>query len=273
LNEELANRNRDISRSMNDLNNVFNNTNMAIIILDTELRIRLFTPQTGKLFNLIPSDVSRPLNDLRLGLKVPDLLKTVKHVIEDVVIFDGEIQAEDGKWYLMRIRPYLTIEKRIDGAVLSFVDITDLVRNRILEGEVSERKRSEEKLRSTALYAQNLIDATLDPLIAVDSEGRITEVNQATEAATGFSHDQLIGSDFSTYFTNPQLARDVYRRALRDGDLKDSSLTIKHASGKTTEIILNAIVSKDKEGRVQGVFAAGKVVDGSRGEGEEEDAS
>jgi two-component system, chemotaxis family, CheB/CheR fusion protein len=266
LNEELANRNRDISRSMNDLNNVFNNTNMAIIILDTELKIRLFTPQTGKLFNLIPSDVSRPLNDLRLGLKIPDFLKTVKHVIEDVVVYDNEVQAEDGKWYLMRIRPYLTIEKRIDGAVLSFVDITDLVRNRILEGEVTERKRSEEQLRSSALYARNLIDTTRDPLIAVDTQGMITDVNKATESATGVSRDLIIGTDFTSYFAQPSKARDAYQRALREGSVKDSPLAIKHASGKTTEIMLDATVSRDKEGRVQGIFAAGRVVDGLQSE-------
>ena len=260
LNEELANRNREIGRSMNDLNNIFNNTNMAIIILDTELKIRLFTPQTGKLFNLIPSDINRPLNDLRLGLKVPDLLASVKHVIDDVVIFDSEVQAEDGKWYLMRIRPYLTVEKRIDGAVLSFVDITDLVRSRILEGEVSERKRSEEKLRSSALHARSMIDATPDPLIAMGTEGMIVDVNQATEMITGVSREALLGSEFSSYFTEPGVAKDICQRAMSEGSVKSTVLVIKNASGKTTEVTLDAVVSRDKDGMIKGVFAAGKVV-------------
>jgi PAS domain S-box-containing protein len=129
LNEELAIRNREISRSVNDLNNVFNNTNVAILILDVELRIRLFTPAAEKLFNLIPSDINRPLRDLRLGIKVPNLLREVNRVIDELVSVEREVQTEEGTWCQMRIRPYLTSEKKIDGIVLSFVDITEIFHN------------------------------------------------------------------------------------------------------------------------------------------------
>ena len=82
------------------------------------------------MLNLIPSDINRPLSDLRFGIKVRNILETVKNVIEDLAPVDIEVQGDNGKWYLIRIRPYLTMEKKIDCAILSFVDITEIIKSR-----------------------------------------------------------------------------------------------------------------------------------------------
>ncbi len=277
LNEELAKRNKEINRTANDLNNVFNNTNIAIIILDVGSKIRLFTPIAEKLFNLIPSDTNRPLSDMRLAIKVPNLQKTIRCVMEDLVPMEQDVQAENGNWYLMRVRPYLTLDKKIDGVVLSFVNITEmkqteakleaLVRERTselaetnesLQKEIAERKRSEEKLRSSLLYSRGLIESSLDPLITINSEGKITDVNKSTEAVTGFPREELIGTDFSAYFTEPEKAKAGYQEVFVKGQVRDYHLAIRHRSGKITEVLYNATLYRNEKGEVQGVFAAAR---------------
>jgi PAS domain S-box-containing protein len=124
-----------------------------------------------------------------------------------------------------------------------------------LEAIVEERTR---KLESNALYVRSLIEASLDPLVTINSEGKITDVNNATEYATGFSREELIGSDFSNYFTEPEKAATGYTQVFTNGFVKDYPLAIKHKLGKVTEVLYNATTYRDAEGQVQGVFAAAR---------------
>jgi PAS domain S-box-containing protein len=124
-----------------------------------------------------------------------------------------------------------------------------------LEAIVEERTR---RLELNALYARSLIEASLDPLVTINSEGKITDVNNATEYATGFSREQLVGSDFSNYFTEPEKAAAGYTQVFTNGFIKDYPLAIKHKLGKTTEVLYNATIYRDAEGKVQGVFAAAR---------------
>jgi PAS domain S-box-containing protein len=126
-----------------------------------------------------------------------------------------------------------------------------------LEAIVEERAR---KLESNALYARSLIEASSDPLVTINSEGKITDVNNATEYATGFSREELIGSDFSNYFTEPEKAAAGYKQVFTNGFIKDYPLAIKHKLGKVTEVLYNATTYRDAEGQVQGVFAAARDV-------------
>ncbi len=138
-----------------------------------------------------------------------------------------------------------------------------------LQTEITERKQIAEALRQTSLYARSLIEASLDPLVTISPEGKITDVDKATEMVTGVSRDHLIGSDFSDYFTEPGKAREGYRKVLAEGQVRDYPLTIRHASGRTTEVLYNATVYRNEAGQVQGVFAAARdVTDRKRMEGE-----
>ena len=127
----------------------------------------------------------------------------------------------------------------------------------VLEQRVTERTA---ELRATSLYARSLIEASLDPLVTISPEGKITDVNQATEQVTGLPRDRLIGSDFSDYFTEPDKARAGYRKVLADGSVHDYALTIRHGSGGTTDVLYNATVYRNEAGRMQGVFAAARDV-------------
>ena len=102
-----------------------------------------------------------------------------------------------------------------------------------LQKQVQQRIRAEEAFRSASLYARGLLEASLDPLVTISPEGKITDVNKATELVTGISREQLIGTDFSDYFTEPQKAREGYQQVFAEGFVTDYPLTIRHRDGRT----------------------------------------
>lgn len=126
--------------------------------------------------------------------------------------------------------------------------------------DVTERRLLEAQNREAARYARSLIEASLDPLVTISSEGTITDVNHATEVATGVAREQLIGSDFAYYFTEPDMARNGYRQAFLNGMVRDWPLTLESVSGQKLDVLYNASVYADESGKVQGVFAAARDV-------------
>jgi len=140
--------------------------------------------------------------------------------------------------------------------------LEDRVRERTAEliAEVEERRRAEQRLATASQYTRNLIEASLDPLVTISSEGRITDVNEATIKATGCSRVELIGTDFSEYFTEPDRARAGYRKVFAEGFVTDYPLTIRHRDGHLTDVLYNASVYLGPDGAVSGVFAAARDV-------------
>lgn len=124
--------------------------------------------------------------------------------------------------------------------------------------DITERKQAEKELRDISLYTRSLIEASLDPLVTISADGKVMDVNEATELVTGVSREQLIGSDFSDYFTEPEKAREGYRGVFKTGSVRDYPLAIRHASGRVTEVLFNAVVYRNEAGDVQGVFAAAR---------------
>ena len=102
-------------------------------------------------------------------------------------------------------------------------------------------------------YARSLIEASLDPLVTINIDGKITDMNQATIAITGQTRNALTHSDFFDYFTEPQKAREVYQEVFAKGSVADSPLTLKHKDGKLTDVLFNGSVYKDEAGNVLGV--------------------
>lgn len=109
-------------------------------------------------------------------------------------------------------------------------------------------------------YARSLIEASLDPLVTISPDGKITDVNEATVKVTGVSREALIGTDFSDYFTEPEKARAGYREVFEKGFVTDYPLTIRHKDGRLTNVLYNASVYRDVQGNVLGVFAAARDV-------------
>jgi PAS domain S-box-containing protein len=117
---------------------------------------------------------------------------------------------------------------------------------------------AEQELRVASLYGRSLIEASLDPLVTIGADGKIMDVNSATENVTGLPRDRLIGSDFAEYFTEPEQARRGYQLVFSQGQVTDYPLAIRHASGQVTEVLYNASVYRDAQGQAAGVFAAAR---------------
>ncbi|MFA5269866.1 MAG: PAS domain S-box protein [Methanoregula sp.] len=124
--------------------------------------------------------------------------------------------------------------------------------------DITERKKAEEAARQAGAYNRSLIEASLDPLVTINPNGTISDVNAATVNVTGFSRDELIGTDFSKYFTEPGRAKAGYEKVFRDGSVTDYGLEIRHTDGRVTPVLYNATVYRDEEGKITGVFAAAR---------------
>ncbi len=145
----------------------------------------------------------------------------------------------------LAVGPVLDTRGEVDFLVFSLLDAT-------------ERKKAEERLTLAGAYNRSLIEASLDPLVTIDADGRITDVNAATENVTGCTRDELIGTNFSRYFTEPEKAQAGYRQVFKDGLVHDYELSIRHRDGRVTPVLYNASVYRDEAGDIVGVFAAAR---------------
>jgi PAS domain S-box-containing protein len=158
----------------------------------------------------------------------------------DIVSAEGRIRHVLGN-----ARPLRDEQGKLRGSISAFIDIT-------------ERKKVEEALRLSNIYNRSLIEASLDPLVTIGRDGKITDVNGATEQVTGYSRNDLIGTDFSDYFTDPEKARAGYQQVFKDSEVRDYPLEIRHKDGHITPVLYNASVYRDENGEVTGVFAAAR---------------
>lgn len=130
--------------------------------------------------------------------------------------------------------------------------------NMVIFRDITERKRAGEAVRLANAYNRSLIEASLDPLVTIAPDGKITDVNNTTEKVTGLSRQQLIGTDFSNYFADSGKARAGYEQVFREGLVQDYELEIRHRDGHVTPVLYNASVYRDEAGDVIGVFAAAR---------------
>jgi PAS domain S-box-containing protein len=141
--------------------------------------------------------------------------------------------------------------------------------NERLEEEIEERKRAEVALQTASAYNRSLIEASLDPLVTISAEGKITDVNTATERVTGYSRSELIGTDFANYFTDTEKARIGYEQVFCDGSVTNYELAVRHKGGGVTPVMYNASIYRDDSGKVVGIFAAARdITDRKRAEAE-----
>ncbi len=154
--------------------------------------------------------------------------------------------------------------KRRDGSLFPIeisVSVRELPTGRVttcIIRDITERKRVEKALQAASAYNRSLIEASLDPLVTISAQGRITDVNMATERVTGRSRNELIGTDFADYFTDPEKARAGYQQVFKDGSVKDYELEIRHKNGSLIPVMYNASVYRDEFGEITGVFAAAR---------------
>jgi two-component system CheB/CheR fusion protein len=177
VNAELQQKVADLSRANNDMNNLLAGTGVGTVFVDLDQNITRFTPTATQLINLIQSDIGRPLGHLVSNLLVYDRLgEDVREVLDSLIPKEIEVQTKAGVWYSMRIRPYRTIDNVIEGAVITFVEITEQKR-------VQESLRESETLRRLAAIVRDTDDA----VTLLDFEGRCLAWNPGAERMYGWS--------------------------------------------------------------------------------------
>ena len=202
---------------------------------------------------------SKPIQDLAIDAMSRKEPRTVE-------------QSFDGLTYLLTIVPIaeseyvniygrdITDRKKAEDALRRLNEELEERVQRRTEEAMSEHKRAEDSLRSASRYARSLIEASLDPLVTISVEGMITDVNDATVEATGLLRQELLGTDFSSYFTQPEKARSGYRQVFEKGFVTDYPLTLRRKDGRLIDVLYNASLYKDEQGNVVGVFAAARDV-------------
>jgi two-component system CheB/CheR fusion protein len=124
VNHELQAKVNELSKTNNDMKNLLNSTDIATLFLDDSLLVRRFTTKTAKIIKLIPGDVGRPITDIVTTLDYPGLADDTREVLRTLLAVEKQVSARDGRWFTVRIMPYRTHDNRIDGAVITFSDIT-----------------------------------------------------------------------------------------------------------------------------------------------------
>jgi two-component system, chemotaxis family, CheB/CheR fusion protein len=166
INDELQRRNLESTQVSNDLQNLLSNINIPILMLGGDLRIRRFTPAAERIFNLISTDVGRPISDINHNLDIFDLEPQILEVIGNLNLKTQEVQDSEGHWYDLRIRPYRTIDNKIDGAVVVLVDIDAL-------------KHSTQQLRAAKDYAEAIVDTVRESIVVLNLDLEVIRANRS----------------------------------------------------------------------------------------------
>jgi two-component system CheB/CheR fusion protein len=143
VNAEQLSKMDELSWINNDMKNLLNSTEIVTVFLDNELRVRRFTPGADKLFKLLPGDIGRPLSDIVSALLYPKMTEEARDVLRTLVFSEKQIAASDGRWFLVRIMPYRTMEDVIGGVVITFANITAA---KTVEAELREENARLKKL-------------------------------------------------------------------------------------------------------------------------------
>jgi PAS domain S-box-containing protein len=226
-------------------------TEYSLIAKDLKGNIVLWNEGARRLYGYDPAEVVgkansailHPPQDVEAG--VP---RQIMQAAEERGKWEGMLTRvrKNGEQFTARV--VITPRRDASGAAIGFL---------LISKDVSD------EIRLTQ-YARSLIEASLDPLITISPEGKITDVNEATVKVTGAPREKLIGADFATSFTEPEKAREGYQRVFSEGFVKDYPLTIRHTDGRLTDVLYNSSVYKDAQGNVLGVFAAARDITGRK---------
>lgn len=203
VNYELKETIDEVRRANSDLRNLISSTDIATIFLDRGLRVKRYTPRTKEFFNIIATDIGRPLEHLTHKLDYGRLTADLAEVLERLQPIEREVRTSDNHWYMVRVFPYRTEDDHIDGAVLTFVDITE---RRQME---HARRESEERLSS-------IVDLALDAIISIDADERIVLFNQAAEKIFRCPAAEALGSPIERFI--PARLRAAHAQHVREFD-------------------------------------------------------
>ncbi|MBW4438324.1 MAG: PAS domain-containing protein [Pleurocapsa minor GSE-CHR-MK-17-07R] len=180
LNTQLSNQNHELSHANNALYNFLQSTAIGVIFLDQNLAIREYTQAVTAIFSLRKSDVGRPLSEIKAQLTYETLIADASAVLDTLANHERELQTTDGRWYMMEIRPYRTMNNIVDGLVLTFSEIT-------------LQKLAQQQAEHTSDYVRQVIDTMESSVLELDSKLHVLAANTAFYAQFQYSPEDTIG--------------------------------------------------------------------------------
>jgi len=250
VNNQLHDKIEEVESATNDMANLLHSTEIATVFLDAELRIKLFTPPTTRMFNLIATDVGRPISDIVKRFAFDDLLPEVQLLLRDLMPREKEVRTEDGRWYSRRIMPYRTLDNRIDGVVITFVDITD------------RKQAADAVVRRLAAVVENSADA----IFSKDLDATIRTWNRGAERLYGYSHDEAVGQSIKLLV--PEDRTEEWTRimaALARGEYVEQLETERiRKDGVRIQVALTVSPIRDSDGKVEGAAVTGRDITGRK---------
>ena len=216
VNDELRNRNENLNIATNDLNNVLNASNIPILMVDRELRLRRFTPAAERLIGLSASDIGRGIGDIRNGFGNVNIRQMLEKAVATLAVEQATTQDRSGRWYHLFTRPYRTVDDRIEGAVLTFVDVDDVTK--ALDAAISARD-----------FAEGIVETVQHPLLVLDSDLRIRRATSAFYRTFQVSPEETIGQLIydvgDRQWNSPTLRRLMDEALVRDVAFRDLDVT------------------------------------------------
>jgi len=240
VNDELEGRNVELSQLNNDLNNLLNSVQLPIIMLNEDLSIRHFTPGATQLFNLIHSDVGRPISDIKANVEIPNMEEHLMRVMDTVMLETLEVRDSAGNWYNLRIRPYKTIDNRIAGVVLVFVGMSSEVERRL---------------------AAVVRDAS-DAITLQDFDGNILAWNSRAEQIFGYSENEALAMNVRSLIPeSARLNEAAMVAALRRGEEVASLETVCITKdGQTIKVLHTSTALIDEHGQPYAIAATERLL-------------
>lgn len=230
INHEMKEKMEEIGRINSDLQNLMASTNIGTIFLDRQLRIKRYTPHMISFFNIIATDVNRPLYHLKHHFNYDNFREDAEKVLRTLQPIEREIESQDKQVYILRYFPYRTHDDKIDGVVLTFVDI-------------SERRRSE----VMSVWLSTVVEATADAIINFSPEGEILTWNQGAENIFGYKPEEVIGKHIKVLAPPDQPQQEQFFEALQLGKLdhqKRFETTNIRKDGEIIHTCLTALIIK-----------------------------
>ena len=181
VNDELESRNKELKLVNDDLSNLIGSVNIPMIIVGQDLRIRRFSPGMEKLFNLIAADLGRPLSNIKPNIDIPRFIEIVTEVIDTVQSHTLEVQNGGFHWFSVRIHPYRTMDNKIDGAVIAFIDI-DQIKSALDAASAAQK------------FAESVIEAVRHPMLVLDKDLRVVSASAAYREVFQVTEKELIGN-------------------------------------------------------------------------------
>ena len=244
VNNQLHDKVEEVEAATNDMANLLNSTDIATVFLDAGLRIKLFTPAATRMFNLIATDRGRPIGDIVKKFTDDDLLREAQQLLRDLTPREKEVRTEDGRWYIRRIMPYRTLDNRIDGVVITFVDIT-------------ERKQAAD---AVVRRLAAVVESSADAIFSKDLDGTIRTWNRGAERLYGYSRDEAVGR--SVKMLVPEDRADEWTKVMamlaRGEHVEQLETERVRKDGQRVAVALTISPIRDSDGKVVSASVTGR---------------